>query len=409
MQILSLFVFLQIGYGRGIISNYLQKSIPSFFRHWQCVGFVDNIDPLKPYPVQIGELPLVLWKGDQSLGREKGPGKWSARINICNHMGSSLHTGKITEKGCLKCPYHGLEFDPSKIKDVVGEVQEIDGKLFWAYLPLDKTPPLVPFYKAKPNRSDKPPVNPKDNPEAKPIQKKEFVTSFLEMDMDASLQDSALNTMDLRHPEFVHSLGFGNTVPPENIRHYFYPAFKKSILREENSEEVPKKKESNRIGLSVEESTRIGLSFDYISSDIMKSLHKDMKITKNFHMFQYPSFSWSRVSFQEKDLFIGVHLLPLGPNKTRWYITIRHNYYTSELGKNFIKMLAMMILSQDHQQMKNQQVDSELKRRMILEHVFPEEALIVLMKQNWFSKYRYPDMKEVLQLYSSHSFLQGIP
>jgi hypothetical protein len=70
-------------------------------------------------------------------------------------------------------------------------------------------------------------------------------------------------------------------------------------------------------------------------------------------------------------------------------------------------MLAMTILNQDHQQMKNQPSETELKRRMVLEHVFPEEALIVFMKQNWFSKYRYPDMKEVMQLYSSHSFLQG--
>jgi phenylpropionate dioxygenase-like ring-hydroxylating dioxygenase large terminal subunit len=363
-----------------IIQSYLHKSIPSFFRHWQCVGFVDNIDSSKPYPIQIGELPLVLWKSTTNPLIRSG---WTARINICNHMGSTLHTGKITEKGCLKCPYHGLEFDPSKMKDVFGEVQEIDGKLFWAYLPLEKNPPLVPK------------ASPEDKPSAS--QKEKFTTSFLEIDMDASLQDSALNTMDLRHPEFVHSLGFGNTVPPENIRHYFYPAFEPANLQEERSKENRARKESNRIGLS----------FDYISSDIMKSLHNDMKITKNFHMFQYPSFSWSRVSFQEKDLFIGVHLLPLGPNKTRWYITIRHNYYTSELGKHFIRMLAMTILNQDHQQMKNQPSETELKRRMILEHVFPEEALIVFMKQNWFSKYRYPDMKEVMQLYSSHSFLQG--
>ena len=86
-------VFLQLNTNAHVIQSYLQKTIPSFFRHWQCVGFVDNMDASKPYPIQIGELPLVLWKCD----KEKGP--WTARINICNHMGSTLHTGKITEKG----------------------------------------------------------------------------------------------------------------------------------------------------------------------------------------------------------------------------------------------------------------------------------------------------------------------
>jgi nitrite reductase/ring-hydroxylating ferredoxin subunit len=352
-----IFSFVNIG-NAFLLSSFSYKNIPPFFRNWQCVGLVENIDTSKPYAAHIGDLPLVFWKSEN---------KWNARINICNHMGSKLDQGRITEKGCLKCPYHGLEFDSKNAVDVLGEACEIDGKLYWAYFPVSPKPPLVPFYK-------------------KHEKNQKYMTSYLEIDMESSLPDSALNTMDLRHPEFVHFLGFGNSIPPENIRHYFYPSFSSPALSP----------------FGMPETDRVGLSFDYISSKIMKQIHNDMKVTKNFHMYQYPSFSWSRVSFQDKHLFIGVNLLPLEKNKTRWYITIRHNYYTSDFGKQFIKMLAMTILSQDHRQMRFQSDENELKQRMLLEYVFPEEALIVFMSKNWFSTYRYPDMIDCVQLYSSH-------
>jgi phenylpropionate dioxygenase-like ring-hydroxylating dioxygenase large terminal subunit len=73
-----------------------------FFNNWHCIGIKENMDLTKPYKINIGDLPLVLWKNRQS-------GQLITTINICKHMGSKLDNGIITHDGCLKCQYHGFE------------------------------------------------------------------------------------------------------------------------------------------------------------------------------------------------------------------------------------------------------------------------------------------------------------
>lgn len=262
-------------------------------------------------------------------------------------MGSSLTTGKITPQGCLKCPYHGLEYTQN---DTVGQTVEHEGKIFWSYKPYRPTPHSTPYFN-----------DPK------------YTTSHLQIDMDAPLIDSALNTMDIRHPEYVHSMGFGSNTPPQNIKHSIY----------ENQHA---------------HTQSVGLSFDYSSNGIMRTLNDRVKVTHNYHMYVYPTFSWSHVSFNEKSLIIGVNLLPISPNQTRWFITIAHNYYKSDLGKEFMKVLARTILNQDYIQMRKQVADSPLKRAMFFDHVFSdEEAVVDLHKM--FEKYEYPDIQMAVDLY----------
>ena len=193
--------------------------------------------------------------------------------------------------------------------------------------------------------------------------------------MDASLTDSAYNTMDLRHPEYVHNkfLGFGNTIPPENIKFHKYPDF-----------------------------SRVGLSFDYISNKVMQTINDNVKITHNFHMFVYPTFSWSRVSFEHKHLIIGVNLLPLGNKKTRWYITLCHNYYKSSIGKQFMKFLASTILNQDYEQMKNQCYENKLKKQILFDYVFKDEE-VILKLNDIFKLYTYPDIDSAYNLYMDYT------
>ena len=298
----------------------------------------------------MGELPLAIWKNPVTQ-------QLSSVINICRHMGSKLDNAIITNEGCLKCQYHGLEMSST---DTFGEVMEFQGKLFWSYKPLRPTPYKVPFY---------------DNPS--------YETFHLVIDMDAGLVDSVLNTMDIRHPEYVHRLGFGNSKPPTNIQQYLY---------KDASTKLP--------------SDHIGLSFDYCSNPIMSKLNNNMKTTKNFHMYVYPTFSWSRVSFKtidnkENNLIIGVNLLPLGPEKTRWFITVCHNYYVSEIQKKFVQMMAATILGQDYAQMSNQYPDNKLKRAMLLEHTFPDEDVVVWIR-DMFKKYRYPSIDDCTDLYKDY-------
>ena len=322
------------------------KSSTDIFRHWHCLGIAENINFARPYIINVGELPLAIWKNPVTK-------QLSSVINICRHMGSKLNNAVITDEGCLKCQYHGLEMSGT---DTFGEVMEFQGKLFWAYKPICPTPYKVPFY---------------DNPS--------YETSHIVIDMGAGLVDSALNTMDIRHPEYVHRLGFGNQKPPTNIQTYLY------------------KNPITKLQLD-----RIGLSFDYYSNRVMSKLNNNMKTSKNFHMYVYPTFSWSRVSLQEKHLIIGVNLLPLGPQKTRWFITVCHNYYVSEIQKKFVRLMAETILSQDYAQMKNQHPDDHLKRAMMLDHTFPDEDVVVCMR-DMFNKYRYPTTEMCVDLYKDYN------
>jgi len=314
----------------------------SIFNHWTCVGLVKNMDFSRPHAVNIGDLPLVIWKNPID-------DKLTSCINICKHMGSKLDNAVVTYDGCLKCQYHGLEMTK---KDNFGEAIEFEGKVFWAYNPIQKLPTRIPFYNNK-----------------------AYETSTLEIDMSASLKDSAYNMMDLRHPEYVHNqiLGFGNNLPPQNLKHYNY------------------------------HSKKIGLSFDYISNELMRRLNENINQTNNFHMFEYPTFTWSKVSFGSNNLIIGVNLLPLKENKTRWFITICHNYHKSSIGKEFMKMLASTILNQDFYQMENQAEENALKKEVLFEHIFPDETAILVLKQ-MFEDYQFPDLQQCVELYKQDKY-----
>lgn len=337
-KILLFFNFINLSFEFLLSNNFLKDN-------WHCIGIKENIDFSKPYKINIGELPLVIWKNP--INKEL-----ISAVNICKHMGSKLDNGEITRNGCLKCQYHGLEYSD---EDKFGKIIEHEGKIFWSYEPKNNKPFSVPFYNNK-----------------------EYIQSFLEIDMESSLKDSAYNTMDLRHPEYVHNkiVGFGNNIPPQNIKYYKY-----------------------------NDSNRIGLSFNYFSNKVIRKMNKDTLITKNFHMYIYPSFSWSKVTFNKNnknnDLIIGVDLLPLNNDKTRWYITICHNYYKSDFEKNLMKVLAFTILSQDFIQMKNQYKNNNLKNSILFEHVFKDEE-VILELHKMFDNYKYPDIEECVKLYTDY-------
>ena len=303
------------------------------------------MDANKPYAINIGDLPLVVWKDRRN--------RYTSALNVCKHMGSSLDKGRITPAGCLQCPYHGLE---TSKEDQFGKIMEKDGKLFWSYSPKLSEPDIVPFQKNA-----------------------RYVTSHLQIDMEASLVDSGYNTMDIRHPEFVHgnAIGFGSKIPPINVKHYEYLTNKG-------------------------QSHRIGLSFDYSANELINRINQNVGLTQNFHMYMFPYFSWSKVTFDKtKHLLIGVHLLPIGPNKTRWYITIRHNYYRSSVGKKVMKILASSILAQDYLQMQLQSKEGPIKRASMFEYNFPDENAILWLKCH-FKDYQYPSEYLCSELYQYH-------
>ena len=300
-----------------------------FFRAWHCVGIVNSIDVTRPYVVNIGELPLVFWNNNNNF---------FSTINICRHMGSKLSNAAIVS-GNLKCQYHGLLTKP---EDAFGKTMIHEGKLFWSYDPIVKTPYSVPFY----NNS-------------------EYEVSNLEITMPCSIPDGAYNTMDTRHPEYVHSglFGFGSTNLPIDVKNFEYKSDPNSI----------------------------GLSFKYSTTSLATI---GQNLSDNFHMFRYPSFTWSRVTFEKnKHLIVAVHMLPLGIKQTKWFVTICHNYKRSFIEREIFRTMALTILNQDHTQMTSQVPENKLKASSLFQYVFEDENILLKMRDYYNSKYEYPDVE----------------
>jgi hypothetical protein len=113
-------------------------------------------------------------------------------------------------------------------------------------------------------------------------------------------------------------------------------------------------------------------------------------------MFQYPSTAWSCVQIGEDNakMIIGVSMLPLTPSKTRWFVTVRHNYMNGFIGKKIVKCLTYMILSQDYMQFKRQSTNNVLKDKYLLTKVLEHDEPIILLK-GIFKKYKYPTINDI--------------
>ena len=334
-------IFLFLLFITNTSAYIMHHNINPLFNNWNCLGLVENIDFSKPHISKMGELPLVTWKDKHN--------KLHTSVNVCKHMGSTFDEGSIKE-GCLVCPYHGLEYSE---KDVVGMTIEHQGKVFWSYLPNTYRPSSIPFF-----------------------ENKNYKKSFIQIDMDCSLKDSAYNTMDIIHPSFVHSgmFGFGSNKAPQNVLNHNF-----------------------------QDKNKIGLSFDYSSSGILKKINKNTKSTNNYHMFEFPAFTWSRVTFKKTNhLIIGVNFLPISQKKTRWFVTIVQNYMKNNIfEEQFMKSMAIVILKQDQKQMKNQYIENELKKSVMFSHNFQNEEPILKLN-GMYKNISYPDVHHCIDLYNDY-------
>jgi|694.fasta_scaffold00159_16 nitrite reductase/ring-hydroxylating ferredoxin subunit len=324
------------------LSAYVTTSLAPF-NEWHCIDFMKNIDMSKPHVYNIGALPLVSW-----FDEKNNP---MTTVNVCKHLGSKLDHGKVKD-GCLTCPYHGLEHD---VKDTFGKSIIFQDKLWWSYEPKTKNPPAIPYYN-----------------------KKMFATSEIKIDIDANLIDCVYNAMDLNHPAFVHNnaFGFGSNIPPSNIKTIKY----KNI-------------------------DKLGLTFVYKSNSNLIHFKRELRKSHNFHIYEYPYFTWSRVSLPTNEqLFVNVNMLPLAENKTRWLVTLKHNFWTTSVEKYFMKFAALCILLQDKMQLSKQANVDELKKIIMHQTIFDNEEHIMDIK-NIVEKYKYPDHNSVLQLYKYDKYI----
>lgn len=310
--------------------------LPHIFKQWHCINFVKNIDSKKPYPFRIGELPLIAWYDNKY-------NKTYTTINVCSHMGSKLEKGKINN-GCLVCPAHGMQYTEDK---AFGETMIYQDKLWWSYEPIASNPPATPFYNNK-----------------------KYSTTNICMDVDANIMDCVLNTMDVNHPHL-----YNINIPPKKVKRFKYQCVDKSIL---------------------------GISFKQkvdVSTNKMELLNENNKYNKYYNMYSFPYNTWTRTTLPNKQQSImNIDFVPLGIDKTRWFITIKNNCENNNiLTKPFMYYYA----NQYKDLLQNQASQSELKKLVIRQDVLANEYHIDDI-YTMFEKYKYPDNSEVCNLYKYH-------
>ena len=318
------------------INCYTNSIIKPLYRHWNCIGFEKDIVKDKPLSFNVGDIPLVAWYNKNNT--------LISTLNACKHMGSKLDKGKICD-GNLLCPYHGLKHSDN---DKCGEIKIHDGKIWWSY------------------KADK-----NEFPATIPYNNKNYTTSYLTIDMEESLPYCIFNSMDLNHPEFVHNgLGFGSDIAPDNYDYFV-------------------------------EDKKTSIKFDYETKASIKAINYDMNIedkTLNFNQVIYPSTSWSKVCSRtdvEKNIIIGVSMLPLKEDLTRWYVTIRHNYMKDIFGKTIMRLATNYILNQDKRQFKKQIKNEKLKEFISWKKNLRYENHMNILR-DYYELYKYPDIESFI-------------
>lgn len=342
MMNINLFIFINLIVNCFCYTQPVIKNIP-LYRYWNCIGFKHNIVNNKPYQFNIGDIPLVAWKSYNNT--------YLSTLNFCKHFGSTLNDG-IIEDGCLKCPYHGYKHSSS---DKCGVIIEYDNKLWWSYNPVEKVPQTIPYIG------------------------EDFVSEYIEYEMNENLPFCMYNSMDINHAQHIHGgiFGFGTDIPVKNYKHI------------KKAEDI------------------IGTSFDHYSKDNIKLMNKNVSLgtdtfTSNYHEYIYPSTTWSVVSHGEhKKIVIGVSMTPSDTYKTKWYVTIRCNYMKDGINKNILNLAARMILSQDKKQFERQSKNTLLRDSFIFTNMLNHEDHIIDMK-DLFKKYEYPKLKDFIDYHISN-------
>lgn len=354
---MSIFIFYQLFIFINLTLTQSFSKINPIFNNWNCIGIVNNIDFTKPYTFNIGDLPLVLWKNKENY--DKNEDEYITSLNICPHMGSSLNDAIVLNSGCIKCTYHGYSLN---YNDKIGKCIVFQNKLFWTYNQDTNILPLnIPHFNDE-----------------------NYCKQFFYKDFNCDLIDSSLNAMDIYHPEFVHNnFGFGNNKLPFDIIHNY---------------------NDNKI---------FEISFKYYTNKLIQSINGNIEFTQNLHVFNYPSSTYSIVSFddtntkQTNNLIIAVNFLPIENKKTRWFLTILHNYKKSPIDIKFMNFIANVILSQDFQQLNKQFLDIPLKRLRMFNYKFENEDTIIKL-YNCFNEYKYPNIDDATELYKDYLFQKKI-
>ncbi len=171
-----------------------------FARVWTPVTVAKRLKN-KPLPVRLAGEKLVFFRDDQGTAH--------ALIDRCPHRGVQLSLGRVTEEGCLECPFHAWQFEGSgKVRKIplnpdaklekhsalALPTREIGGVL-WVYTDVSGDAPNEPTV-----------------PDA--LTNKDLAFSYLEVEWKAHWTRAMENMLDSPHVPFLHATTIGRFVRP---------------------------------------------------------------------------------------------------------------------------------------------------------------------------------------------------
>ncbi len=153
-----------------------------------------------PHAVHVADEALVLFRDRD--------GRAHALVDRCPHRGVALSRGRVTEDGCLQCPFHGWEFsgdgscervplNPDARRELLSAtaVPAIErGGLVWVYTSVDAEAPGEPQLPAM-------------------LTEAGLVTRYLEATWSCHWTRAMENMLDAPHLPFVHKRTIGRGMP----------------------------------------------------------------------------------------------------------------------------------------------------------------------------------------------------
>jgi phenylpropionate dioxygenase-like ring-hydroxylating dioxygenase large terminal subunit len=216
-----------------------------------------------PLAVELAGETLVLFRNSEN--------QVAALLDRCPHRGAALSLGRVSEQGCLECPYHGWQFDQDGACTHVPLNNPLDIKLAQLSatgLPTQVVAGLVwVFTGTEPSAEPQLPASLKQSADAYHIHHEVWNTHWTRL-ME--------NSMDYVHLPFVHRHSFGGMIGQPALAAGSYAEFK--ITQTDQAVEV----------LNCFHNIDSGFAFAWHQPNLVVLKFDEMGLPVRVHLFAIP-------------------------------------------------------------------------------------------------------------------------
>ncbi len=154
---------------------------------------------------QVKQKPVSLWLGGERLVMFRGrDGQVATLFDRCPHRGVRLSLGRVTETGCLECPFHAWQFDGAgQATHVPLNPDAKRERLFARALPTREINGLIWVYTAAVAQAPSEPVVPDS------LARTDLARTYLQTEWHAHWTRAMENMLDSPHVPFVHRKTIG--------------------------------------------------------------------------------------------------------------------------------------------------------------------------------------------------------